>query len=103
MDARESFGVRLRRQPWNVHDIFAIRVMGFWTERRLLVFRQHHELHIGHLPKGMARTIARKVGYFTRLGACLIAVEEYEGTPDFVFDVLARFRKRSRPSPRRAR
>ena len=78
MQSGEPFGVTLRREPWNWHDVFAIRVYGHWKEGRIIRFR--HQLHIGYLPRNMARGVARKVGCFTPLGARLVAVEEYEGT-----------------------
>src|SRR5215204_4345291 len=62
MQAGEPFGIKLRRQPWNWHDLFAIRVYGYWTERRIFRFRR--QLHLGYLPRNLARGVARKVGCF---------------------------------------
>lgn len=72
--AGKDFGVSLERDPTNPHDANAIRVIGWWTERRLFG-EDRKRLHIGFIRKSMAETIARKHPAPMALAAELVTIE----------------------------
>ena len=79
LDAEEAFGVRIKRDPRNAHDSYAIQVIGFWKvdgreERRLL----------GFVPRLMAYRIGHELAG-SRLGACLVGWESGEGDENRLF------------------
>jgi hypothetical protein len=69
-----SFGVDLERDPQNEHDPLAVRVLGYWLEKKLFSSTRHVR-HIGYLPKGLAYKLSLEVDAHATISAELVAVE----------------------------
>ena len=72
--AKRLFGVFLEREPLNPYDSNAVKVVGWWTERRFLSEARKF-MHIGYLPAAMAASISRKHPAPMPLAAELVTFE----------------------------
>jgi hypothetical protein len=80
-------GIRLQREPANLHDKYAIKVVGFRRENGWLSSKEH-ERHVGYIPRRLALRIANEIGD-DPIAARLVVLESTETSPlNIVIDIL---------------
>lgn len=60
VQTNQPFGLRLVPDPDNAHDPYAIKVEGYWMEKRTWFQLREHAHHLGFLPAKMAYGIHKR-------------------------------------------